>query len=73
MHRTGLNETALVSEMPIVLDKKNVIMRPGQGKIPASLLHDNTYEELAFLYSFFKRKIWKQRSSRYTSKHSSIL
>ena len=22
MHRTGLNETALVSEMPIVLDKK---------------------------------------------------
>ena len=56
MHRTGLNETALVSEMPIVLDKKNVIMRPGQGKIPASLLHDNTCEELAFLYSFSKGK-----------------
>ena len=31
-------------------------MRPGQGKIPASLLHDNTCEELAFLYSFSKGK-----------------
>ena len=30
MHRTALNETALVSEIPIIIDKESVIIAPRQ-------------------------------------------
>ena len=32
MHRSGSNETALVSKIPHITNDKNVIMTPGQGK-----------------------------------------
>lgn len=36
---TALNEKTLVLEMPIMVDKKNVIIAPEQRKTPVSLLH----------------------------------
>lgn len=41
---TALNEKALVLEMPIMVDKKNVIIAPEQRKTPVSLLHGDTSE-----------------------------
>ena len=32
MHRTASNETALVSEIPYIINYKKVIIAPGQGK-----------------------------------------
>ena len=32
MYRTGSNETALVSEIPSIINDENVIIAPGQGK-----------------------------------------
>ena len=32
VHRTVLNETALVSEIPYIINDENVIIAPGQGK-----------------------------------------
>ena len=32
MHRTASNETTLVSEIPNIINKKNVIIAPGQRK-----------------------------------------
>ena len=32
MHRSGSNETALVSEIPCIINDENVIIAPGQGK-----------------------------------------
>ena len=32
MHRAGSNETALVSEIPSIINDENVITAPGQGK-----------------------------------------
>ena len=32
MHRTASNDTALVSEIPNVINEENVIIAPGQGK-----------------------------------------
>ena len=54
---TALNEKALVLEMPIMVDKKNVIIAPEQRKTPVSLLHGDTSEELAFLFPFSTRRI----------------
>ena len=34
LHRTGSNETALVSEIPYIINYENVIIAPGQGKDP---------------------------------------
>ena len=56
MHRTALNKTALVSEMPIIIDKESVIIAPRQWKTPVSLLHEDACEELAFPYLFPKDK-----------------
>ena len=36
--------------MDFIVDKKNVIIAPGQRKTPVSLLHDDTCEELGFPY-----------------------
>ena len=32
MHSTGLNKTALVSEIPYIINEENVIIAPGQEK-----------------------------------------
>lgn len=42
MHKTAANKTALFSEMPIIIYKRNVITAPGQQKTPISLLNDDT-------------------------------
>ena len=38
MNRTATNETNLISEIPNIINKENVIIVPGQGKTPVSLL-----------------------------------
>ena len=50
MHRTASNETTLVSEIPNIINEENVIIAPGQGKIPVSILIDKFCEEQAFSY-----------------------
>ena len=40
MHRTALNETTLVSEIPNIINKENVLIAPGQGKKTVSILND---------------------------------
>ena len=55
-HRTGSNETALVSEIPNITNDENVIIAPRQGKDPVSILSDEFCEEQAFLYLLAKRK-----------------
>ena len=49
-YRISSNETALISEIPAIIDKENVIIAPGQGKTPIPLLNDKYCEELAFPY-----------------------
>ena len=57
MQKIVANETALVSEMPILIDKENVIIiAPRQGGTLISLLHEDTYEEVAFPCLFPKGK-----------------
>ena len=46
MQRTGSNERTIVSEIPNIINEKNVIIVPGQGKI----LSDEFWEEQSFLY-----------------------
>ena len=50
MQRTGSNEAALVSEIPSIINDKNVIIAPGQEKKPVSILNDEFCEEQAFPY-----------------------
>ena len=50
MHRTGSNETALVSEIPYIINVENVITAPDQGNKPVSILSDEFCEEQAFPY-----------------------
>ena len=40
MHRTGSNETELVSEIPSIIKDEKVIIAPGQGKKPVPILND---------------------------------
>ena len=56
MQRTGSNETALVSEIPSIINDKNVIIAPGQEKKPVSILNDEFCEEQAFPYLLPKDK-----------------
>ena len=44
MHRTASNEVALVLEIPYIINGKNVIIAPGQGKKPVSILSDEFCE-----------------------------
>ena len=37
MYRTASNETALVSEVPYIINDENVIIAPGQEKKPVSI------------------------------------
>ena len=50
MHRTATNETTLISEIPSIINEKNVIIAPGQRKTPASSLGDEFCQEQAFPY-----------------------
>ena len=51
-HRAAGYETTLVPEIPRIIEEDNVIMAPGQGKTPVSILNDDHCEELAFPYLF---------------------
>ena len=51
-HRAAGYETTLVSEIPTIIEDNNVIMAPGQGKTPVSVLNDDHCEKLAFPYFF---------------------
>ena len=50
MHRTGSSETDLVSEIPSIINDKNVIITLEQGKKPVSILSYEFCEEQAFPY-----------------------
>ena len=50
MHKTASNKTALVSEIPYIINNENFIIAQGQGKKPASILSDVFCEEQAFPY-----------------------
>ena len=50
MHKTATNETPLISEIPNISNEENVIIAPGQGKTPVSILRDAFCEEQAFSY-----------------------
>ena len=45
MYRTASNETILVSEIPHIINEGNVIIAPGQGKIPVSILRNEFCEK----------------------------
>ena len=50
IHRTASNETTLVSDIPNIVNNENIIIAPGQGKTPISVLSDEYREEQAFPY-----------------------
>ena len=50
LYSISSNETALISEIPAIINEENVIFAPGQVKTPLSLLNDKYCEELAFPY-----------------------
>ena len=56
MHRDGSNETAHVSEIPYIINDENVIVAPGRGKIPISILADEFCEEHTSPYLLAKGK-----------------
>ena len=43
MHRTASHETTLVSEIPNIINEGDVIIAPGQGKKPVSILNDEYF------------------------------
>ena len=49
MYRIASNETALVSEVPYLINDENVIIAPGQEKKSVSILSDEFCKEQAFL------------------------
>ena len=51
-HRAAGYKTTLVPEIPTIIEDDNVIIAPGRGKTPFSVLKDDHCEELAFLYLF---------------------
>ena len=50
MHRTASNETTLISNIPNIVSNQNIIIEPGQGKTPVSVLSDKFCEEQTFPY-----------------------
>ena len=48
MHRTGSNKTALVSEIPCIINDENVTIAPEQRKKPVLILSNEFPEEHAF-------------------------
>ena len=55
MHRTALNETALVSKIANLIDKQNLIIEPRQGKTQVLVLSDSICEEQV-LFSYLLPK-----------------
>ena len=51
-HRVAGSETTFVPNIPRITEDDNVIMPPGQGKTPVSVLNDDHCEKLAFPYLF---------------------
>ena len=56
MHRTASIETTLISDIPIIIDEKNFIIAPGQGKNSVLILSDELCKEQAFPYVLPKGK-----------------
>ena len=56
MHRTATDETTLISEILNIINEEIVIIEPGQGKTPVSILCDEFCEERAFHYLLRKGK-----------------
>ena len=54
MYRAASNETTLVSEIPNIINEENVVIAPGPGKNPVSILRDEFCEEQAFAHLFPK-------------------
>ena len=52
IHRTASNQTTLVSDISNIVSNENIIIAPGQGKTPVSVLSDEICEEQAFPYLF---------------------
>ena len=50
IHQTGSNETTLVSNIPNTVNLENIIIAPGQGKTPVSVLSDEFCQEQALPY-----------------------
>ena len=48
MHRSASNETTLVSEIPNIMEEKNIIIARGQRKTLVSILSDKFCEGQAF-------------------------
>ena len=46
------SQNVLVSNIPHVVENENLIIAPGQGKSPVSILNDEFCEELAFPHLF---------------------
>ena len=44
MHRAASNKTTLISENPNIINEENVIVAPGQRKLPVSILRDKLCE-----------------------------
>ena len=52
-HRSACNETALVSKCPhVIADEENIIIAPGEGKVPLFILKDEKCEEMAYSHLF---------------------
>ena len=47
-HRIGAGETVLISQIPHQQENENLVIAPGEGKTPVSMLMDNNCEELTF-------------------------
>ena len=56
MYGTASNETTLVSEIHIIINEENVIIAPGQRKIPVSILRDEFCKDQAFPFLIPKGK-----------------
>ena len=51
MHKTGSNETALVSKIPSTVNDENVMIAPGQGEKSVSVFSDEFCEAFPYLLS----------------------
>lgn len=56
MQRTAWNERTLFPKIPIIIDKENIIIAPGQVKTPVSLLQEDPCEKLTFPCHFTKER-----------------
>ena len=85
-HRVAANETALINNIPCQVNDDNIVIAPGQGKQPLSLVNDKNCEELShpcilptgkFVYTADREiklspvKYFNQRFLNYTQKFAS--